>query len=424
MAKTKDEIVADLYALRGGLSVISGYTDEIRAKEEVIALNENEAKQKQMEINAYNEELKKSEGLRKAYVDRIKKIDKEISEEWAEKDENVTNLKYKMMDKKGLLKKGSLSVTFFRVASIILLVINLLLGMSILETMKSPRESFLAFLEDMKPICIGGLLLFIASIIGLLISKKLLIKGESERYRKEIEALERACCKYVGTKKKYLDDEQDCLKNCNANIRQIKEKIRVAEENLAEQKNKNVRIAEEKNGEITAVVAQSKMLENALKESYEGLILEADWGNIDLLIFYLETRRADDLKEALQLVDKQKQTDQITNAISAASQAIQSSVHSATMRLATALEASFTLIGKQLNEMSQKMERVAYSIEEGQRIQQVQASAINEIGGSIVRLQQEQLSVTELNKALLEKANQSSETLLNDLRYNQRLWIK
>ena len=136
MAKTKDEIVADLYALRGGLSVISGYTDEIRAKEEVIALNENEAKQKQMEINAYNEELKKSEGLRKAYVDRIKKIDKEISEEWAEKDENVTNLKYKMMDKKGLLKKGSLSVTFFRVASIILLVINLLLGMSILETMK------------------------------------------------------------------------------------------------------------------------------------------------------------------------------------------------------------------------------------------------------------------------------------------------
>ena len=37
MEKTKEQMIADLYALRGGLSVISGHTDEIRRQEELIA---------------------------------------------------------------------------------------------------------------------------------------------------------------------------------------------------------------------------------------------------------------------------------------------------------------------------------------------------------------------------------------------------
>ena len=36
----------------------------------------------------------------------------------------------------------------------------------------------------------------------------------------------------------------------------------------------------------------------------------------------------------------------------------------------------------------------------------------------------EQISEARLNGALLEKANRSSEELLNDLRYGQRYWVK
>ena len=168
----------------------------------------------------------------------------------------------------------------------------------------------------------------------------------------------------------------------------------------------------------------NKEVKTALNATYDSWLSESDWENVDLLIYYLDTGRADTLKEALGMVDRQRQTNQIVEAISVASKAIQSTIQSATMRLATAMEESFTLISKQIGAMSKNINRLGNITAEGQRVQNEQNATIAAMGAKLVHLQEEQLSSNEMTQALLEKANVSSEQLLTDLRYNQRLWIK
>lgn len=176
--------------------------------------------------------------------------------------------------------------------------------------------------------------------------------------------------------------------------------------------------------EQQAIIAKSKEVKTALNATYDSWLSESDWENVDLLIYYLDTGRADTLKEALGMVDRQRQTNQIFEAISVASRAIQSTIQSATMRLATAMEESFTLISKQIGAMSKNINRLGNITAEGQRVQNEQNATIAAMGAKLVHLQEEQLSSNEMTQALLEKANVSSEQLLTDLRYNQRLWIK
>ena len=47
------------------------------------------------------------------------------------------------------------------------------------------------------------------------------------------------------------------------------------------------------------LIKLAKAIKKALNEQLDGTLLEEDWENVDLLIFYLNTGRADSLKEAL-----------------------------------------------------------------------------------------------------------------------------
>ena len=79
-----------------------------------------------------------------------------------------------------------------------------------------------------------------------------------------------------------------------------------------------------------------------------GIITEADWVNVDLLIFYLETGRADSLKEALLLVDKQRQTNQISHAIHEASVHVSTSIESGLNRLGGIIQTGFDKLERQI----------------------------------------------------------------------------
>jgi hypothetical protein len=145
-----------------------------------------------------------------------------------------------------------------------------------------------------------------------------------------------------------------------------------------------------------------------------------------LLIYYLETSRADDLKEALQLVDRQKQTQQITKAIADANKSLSTTINTAMNRMGQALSKSFSVISSQLAQISQNQRERIDSLKENtlatERLsasltQAIQTSA--EMKGKAISAQTEAI---KLNNALLEKANKHSEELLLDLRYNQRSW--
>ncbi len=198
---------------------------------------------------------------------------------------------------------------------------------------------------------------------------------------------------------------------------------------------KSVKERSENEEKIGTLVQKSKLLKGALDKTYGLWLAESDWKNIDLLIYYLETGRADHLKESLLLLDQQKQTDQIVNAISAAKTSISQTVQTAMSRLGMALSKSFSVISTQLKEMEKTIRestreqrrlgnRLTWQNEESLSSYASIARATMEQTARLESKFNEQISEARLNGALLEKANRSSEELLNDLRYGQRYWVK
>ena len=60
----------------------------------------------------------------------------------------------------------------------------------------------------------------------------------------------------------------------------------------------------------------------AVDNTFNDLIDIRDWENLDYILYCLETRRADNMKEALAAVDRQRQTEQIVSAVEAAGKEI------------------------------------------------------------------------------------------------------
>ncbi len=152
---------------------------------------------------------------------------------------------------------------------------------------------------------------------------------------------------------------------------------------------------------IQAIAVQSQALIESAMKAYPVIDFR-DWGNVDLLIYYYETGRADDMKEALQLVDRQRQTDQITSALAMASAEISRSIHQSMTRLGSALAQSFSVLSSQLaaqhSEMMQGMEEQA----ERQRAELGRQTAL-------------QASAQEMNAALLNKISVSSGRLAEQM---------
>lgn len=88
---------------------------------------------------------------------------------------------------------------------------------------------------------------------------------------------------------------------------------------------------------------------SALVQTYSGIIDERDWQYLDLVIFYYETRRADSIKEALQLVDRQKQTEMIVSAVQEAGREICSAIYNAAQMLASTIVKCCNIICKNMN---------------------------------------------------------------------------
>ncbi len=164
-----------------------------------------------------------------------------------------------------------------------------------------------------------------------------------------------------------------------------------------------------------------------LVKQYGKLLDARDWQIVDLVIWQLETGRADTLKEALQLADRETQTDRIVASINSAAMYISSSIRDGLYSLQTRLDDNFralaygfatgaSLISERLDKLSASVAASARALSE-QIYFNAQASADlyeRQIDGLLAANSNiEQLvSQTTLNTALLEKSNQSSKTLV------------
>lgn len=126
----------------------------------------------------------------------------------------------------------------------------------------------------------------------------------------------------------------------------------------------------------------------ALRQAFSFFLDERDWAHIDLLIFELETRRADSLKEALQLVDRELQTQRLENLICNATRAIVGTLRSGFSMLQQSLTAVYNGLSEQLSGISGQLSGISSQIASSQA----------------------------MNAALLSKANVTSEKMVNELK--------
>lgn len=385
----KNETIAKLYALRAGLSVVAENTEMVKNIEKNYDNQSNDLKAQIERNNDVKYELE--EDLRDVQ-----------SEQEAKRRYSIGELE-RRIEKENITKKaGEFSLrenqkrTKILVLSIFALVILVILT-HVADTMDVTGLLYLL-----------GVLLILGDGINIIVQIVFLIQNRGGK--KEMENASAALTK--------LQKELDQLNRSpapSAAFSTNEQWKRIKKEN-AELQHQIQMIDIDKRNDVQkqAFLQKNQTIYHALLATYTPLIVEADWKNIDLLIFYLETGRAESWKEALQLADRQQQTNQITAAIKQASESISVTIRRSTEALGSLMAQSFSDLRSEIRQVGWQM---SADIQVAMGEQSRQNTALLAQG-------KEAISEARLQSALLAKANQSSEDLMYELRYNQRFWVK
>ena len=161
------------------------------------------------------------------------------------------------------------------------------------------------------------------------------------------------------------------------------------------------------NGKIRDIKNNSIAIKQALAESYKDLISPADWKHIDVIMYYLETHRADSVKEALNIIDSKLQFEQLANLVVSSSEAVCGYIQSGFIKLNNNLIKSHEAIMDKLGEVEYKVDTNRELI----------GTAAQVLAKGIDR----QVSEAKLNNALVKKAHKQIGELLNDMEFTTQV---
>lgn len=435
--RNTDEIIADLYALRAGLSVISQKSNEIKMLEKEEEKATEEFIDALSEVEKIDHAIAYDEGV---YNRNLEKWEKEYQEQlngnnktmqYLKEEKREIELKRECFWNSNILSVGGYFYILFIEYVVGCVALMLLMGIFGLS------YNVATFL---------GIVLAVLAIFGPFIVQGIRKKKAEEqaelKYKRDMCAWER---KKERLERDFEQKSKDLRNEKNALEQQYEDEI---EKELEERKRlglqcialikRKIELIERKKITIPQNASYMKLVKQALNRTYDSWFFESDWGNIDLIIFYIETGRADTFKEALQLLDRQLQTNQMVSEIRRAGQRICGTIHDSTQRLGSALTRSFSVLGAQLQgihnqlhsingqvaNIGEKMDRSNQRFDEISKTMKTLNGNISQSMNAIDSGIQMQLSATELNNALLEQANRTSDQLLGDLRYGQKFWVK
>lgn len=139
---------------------------------------------------------------------------------------------------------------------------------------------------------------------------------------------------------------------------------------------KAILILNERSNKIAPLKEACAEFYRALQKQFSNILDDRDWKNLDLVIFELETRRADTLKEALQLVDRELQTERIEKTLIMATEQICSEIRRGFAELkSTIVECSRQILGQlavvnfQLAEVSNQLSGLTDAVNLGNALQ-------------------------------------------------------
>lgn len=370
--KEKRETLANLYALRGGLSVVSEVKDDIN--ENLLVLENNRKEEEKKVEDAKN-------ALANLKVPKMQEITytSMSSVNSAEKDMNIEK------------RKAAMFIFFSVLLGIIPISIDI----------------FFASLYEM------WVLIFFCPVNILLLPLIWLIseaKSHFDDYKKNKNLMSR-----------YLNDieyEKKLEKNFKVNyqkeLAQYNAQKTELEKQLAAQKADSEKNIAESSVESVEYINERKEFGNALLEvledNYSHLLDKRDWANLDLFIYFYETDRADSKKEALQLIDQYNQNQNIVQAINNAGREVCLTINQGLGKLNNTIINCFDSLSTQLYNMHTTTMQKLNSIENDM---QYVSESLGGFSGSLAGLKES----IDFNNALKEKANETSAKLADDVNY-------
>ena len=371
----KDELIAKLYTLRAGLSIIAEETEKIKSAEEEIR------KAKCLydgSISYSNQQLISLENAIADNESKIKALEKDNGEA---RNQKLGVWGWLLILWLSLTTVGLSSNIFYDIFGEEWVIPGLILA-----------------------IVVAACIYVIARIIRIQKAEKTVIKqnnAEILRLRNEIATL-RARIPEISAENESLTERRES--------NPIVETLLETEENY----NNNI---------LPVSTAIAKSTKQAMLRESEGILMECDWKNIDLLIFYLETGRANSLREALQLVDRQRQTDQIVSSIRDASYHISNTINAGLNRLGGLMMGCFSNLSQQIqlnhNEISESISVLERNVKVGNR---EMSERIKRLDNTIQREGDRMVNSQEIIYALAKRASDSSDKLVGLLEENEKYW--
>ncbi len=365
----KNQMLADLYALRAGMSAISIERDKFGVKE-------------------------------KAYSDAKRKVDCACYE--YENAENSVS-RCDEYDKKDSLQKTEEKVKLDRtfkktvIGSIVAGIFGALIPWFfyfIVDDLNI-QDSQYGYSYWKKYLLVSACILGIIFVVGLTVA--LIVKVSNGK------DLQKRIKEGSGKSKQDLKDAKARLSQAAADCDSAQKALTIVSKDYEKVKSFSTKLSQE--------------MYNALVAQFKSVLDIRDWEHIDLIIFNFETGRADTLKEALQQVDRRVQTDEIIEAIESAGSSIAATINVTMRELRSDLNKSFNRLSEQLAiqhaEQMTALGNINRSIERtNESIAKLQSATENN-GKTLENIS----SAANLNNALIAKIGYDSMSLMDDVNY-------
>ena len=355
--RNNGEIIRSLYALRAGLSVISQKADEVKEYEEKISQRKQTRNSYKQAINNSKTKLAKIAINNLALQDLYDK-EKPLEEEKKRKIEILEKKKQKRTPWEKALNK--LGVVFLVLSAIS--ACGFLLG-SCHSCISCGKIELPLFAKILGIVC--G-----ANVFVLLCCYFTTLAFGTDSLTKEIAQLNSEL-NNTWTRENQLKTNNKCIPKLEKYIVECTNVLDNIEDDSFDKK------------QISLLRSDAKKIYNVLVSKFSSTIDPRDWENLDIIIYMLETRRADSMRDALNRTDLALRHEDIKSTLVTVGRQIQNSIS--------------TLAGR--------IGRLSYEIAESGR----QTSAM------LGSLNTSMLNASEAERALLEKANTNSRQLMSDV---------
>ena len=358
MDNEKNIILSKLYSLRAGLSLVNMQVDIIRAEEE--------------KVNVAVEMLDQNKKSIKS---------KRSSKENARKNINYNQNCIKEQKKKLAAENRYIAFNLHYIPVMLFFAAACVAASAIYNAITKDGFSWMWA-------SVGAIIGYVVTRIYYTITDA--SDGTTKGYMKEINDLQDD-----------IWDDQQKISNCEDSIEDLEKqstKLEQNKENAIQVYNSQV--------EVTLPVIKAMLV--ALHQEFSPLIDKRDWANLDLLIYYFETNRADSIKDALLLTDRQKQMDTLVSAINDASAEISKSMNANFELLREDLNENFSSLASAIHSQRQAQERMMSQMNASIK----QASMVN----SQISSRLDTIATSNaMQTALLSKINVSSSKLVSSM---------